>query len=257
MSNPWADTPLSLISETGIKSRPDIPLDHAAVEGAQKMAAIHNILLRSFNASYNQCLGVKRNTKEASDFLVFNQVLYEMTSHHHHLEETCLFPEIEKFTGVKGLMDKNIREHKDFEGGLEKLREFSFSTDASTYDGEALKAILDILGPVLEKHFHGEISTFLDLAEYDSKAMAKAWDLVAKKGASSTIKSRTGVMILVCSDNTFAIDEKEGGYPPFPAFVPYLTKWVFQWRHAGTWHFAPSDVFGNPKPLAFLNPKTT
>ncbi|WEW57290.1 hypothetical protein PRK78_002755 [Emydomyces testavorans] len=254
MSNPWADTPLSLISETGLESRPDIPPDHAAAQFAQRMACLHNTIFRSFNACYNQCLNVKKGTKDASDLLVYNQVLCEGIEHHHHVEEEYMFPGLEKLSGIEGLMDKNIQQHRDFEAGLKKLREYAFNTDASAYDGEKLKTILDILGPVLEKHLHAEISTLLDLSKYDSEKLFEVWELVAKKAEAGTDKFRYGVMMLACTDNTFLVDGKNVRYPPFPAFVPYLTKWVFQWSYSGAWRFAPCDLFGNPKPLAFLNP---
>ncbi|EEP81667.1 predicted protein [Uncinocarpus reesii 1704] len=251
MPEPWADTPLSLIADTGFQSRSDIPPNHGAIHFARNMACLHNLLLRSFNASYNQCLRVKKGTKEAADFLIFNQIMYESITHHHHIEEEYMFPRLEQITGVKGIMDQNIQEHKDFEGGLHKLSEYVFNTDASSYDGETLKGILEILGPVLEKHLHAEIPTLLDLGQYDTKALMGAWEFVSKKAEAGLVQSRTGMMALSCIDKTFVLDGEHITFPKFPAFVPYLAKYIFKWPHAGSWRFAPCDGFGNPRPLPF------
>lgn len=50
-------------------------------------------------------------------------------------------------------------------------------------------------------------------------------------------------------DNTF-----EGGkhkWPPLPFFVPYLVKYVYARRFAGSWRFSPCTIFGQPKELPF------
>ena len=186
----WADTPLSLISETGIEHRPDIPADHYAITCARNMALLHNHIFRAYNSSYNQCLGVRPGTADAGDFLVYNQVLYEHIKEHHDTEEEVFFPLLQNLTGEKGIMNQNIREHKELEEGLHKLRDYVFSTDSNSYDGEKLKSILDILAGPLRKHFYAEISTILDLAEYDSTELGKVWAELSSKAASRTSKFR-------------------------------------------------------------------
>lgn len=154
------------------------------------MALIHNIIIRGLNALYNQCLGVQTSTSDVSDFLLFGQVFYETLHHHHQLEETFFFPELEKMTDVKGLMDRNVQEHKDFEEGLEQFREYVFKTNADAYDGMTLKAILDNLGPTLEKHLHGEIKTLLDLSLYDSQKLLDLWGRAEKIAKTTQDKYR-------------------------------------------------------------------
>jgi hemerythrin-like domain-containing protein len=196
MSKAWADQPFALISETGIRARTDIPAGHAAVNYAHKMALLHNMIIRGLNALYNQCLGVQTDTTDAHDFLVFGQVFYETLHGHHQLEEILFFPELEKITGEKGLMDGNVQQHKDFEESLEQFREYVFKTNADAYDGMELKAILDNLGPILEKHLHEEIKTLLDLAVYDSQKLQDLWGRCEKTAHESHDKYRYDTLII-------------------------------------------------------------
>lgn len=190
ISKPWADTPLKLISATGMRTRTDIPPDHSAIECAQKMVLLHNVILRAFNASYHQCLAVKAGTTEANDLLTFNQAIWEHVKDHHTVEEAYLFPPLQESTGQKDIMEQNILEHRNFDEGLEKLRAYAFETDGADYNGEKLRGVLDVLGPILEGHLHVEIPTMLDLVKFDSEKLGKIWAVTSRMGAQVTHKTR-------------------------------------------------------------------
>ncbi|PGH16850.1 hypothetical protein AJ79_01494 [Helicocarpus griseus UAMH5409] len=267
----WADTPMSLISETGFEERSDIPPGHFAITCAQNMAKLHNTIMRCFNASYNQCLAVEPDTVDASDFLFYNRALYEHIHAHHDTEEKVSFPDLVKLTGVKDIMDKNIQEHKDFEAALDKFREYVYETDAKSYNGKRLQEVMDDLAPVLHKHLVGEIPTLLDLAKYDSKKLEAWWGQTATKAAGGVdlfrwedngadsfawLASvyRDAPVALGCNDVTFPVDGDLRSYPPIPSFVKYISKYILERRYAGSWRFNPCDGFGKPRPLAFPNP---
>ncbi|EGC49635.1 hemerythrin HHE cation binding domain-containing protein [Histoplasma capsulatum var. duboisii H88] len=257
MSKIWADTPMSLISETGYKERSDIPLGHFAITAAQNMAHLHNVIIRGFNSSYNQCLAVKPDTVDASDFLIYNRALYKNVKSHHDVEEEISFPGLAKLTGVEDIMDQNIQEHKDFEDGLEKFREYIFETDAKSYDGKSLQEVLDNLVPALHKHLVGEIPTLLDLAKYDSKKLEAWWSQTGKNATKNMDVFQDAPFMLGCMDSTFKIDGESRLFPPVPPPIKYLSKYVLQWRYSGAWRFSPCNAFGNPRPLAAPNPKVS
>jgi hypothetical protein len=133
---------------------------------------------------------VKAGTPEARDFLIYNQVLFETIESHHYSEETYVFPELQKFTGEKDLMAENVAQHREFDDGLHRLKDYAYGTDAKDYDGEKFKEILDNLGPVLAKHLRAEISTLLDLAKYDSAGLYKLWLDVDRKAVAHLDKTR-------------------------------------------------------------------
>ncbi|KAK2740541.1 hypothetical protein FQN57_006044 [Myotisia sp. PD_48] len=253
MPSLWADTPLKLIKTTGVNVRTDIPSGHAAIICAQTMAQLHNLIFRAFNASYNQCLGVKAGTPEAQSFLLYNQSLWEAIHHHHGIEENFLFPALQKLAGDETVMSQNIEEHKELAEGLGKLHSYAFETDPKEYNGNTLQAILDILGSKLEAHLHAEIPSLMDLAKYDSAEVLKAWTITSKKADQSAPKTRIGPMLLGCGDRSFLIDDNIPSILPVPGFVPYLSKYVLERPRAGAWRFNPCDSFGNRRPLAFPN----
>jgi hemerythrin-like domain-containing protein len=186
MTKLWADKPFSLITETGALNRDKSLLNHPAVAMARQMALSHNVILRSMNAAVNQCLSVQPGTTDAEDFLQFNQSMYEILKQHHTVEEEYLFQAIEELSGIPGIMDQNLQEHKDFHDGLDKFRDYVFSTSAANYDGPALKALLEGFGGAVEKHLHNEIPSLLDLQRYDaSKLQAIAKELGRRFAASS------------------------------------------------------------------------
>ncbi|PGH32097.1 hypothetical protein GX50_05113 [[Emmonsia] crescens] len=255
MAKLWADTPMSLISETGSKERSDIPPGHFAITCAQNMAHLHNVIIRGFNASYNQCLAIKPDTLDAKDFLFYNRVLYESIHSHHDVEEQISFPGLVELTGVKDIMDQNIQEHKDFEDSLEKFRKYVFETDAKSYDGKRLQEIMDNLAPAIHRHLVAEIPTLLDLAKYDSKKLEAWWNQTAKKAQQHGDPFQDAPMMLGCTDCTFKMDGESRLYPPIPSPVKYISKYVLEWRYSGAWRFNPCDTFGKPRPLAFPNPE--
>jgi hypothetical protein len=159
-------------------------------------------------------------------------------------------------TGTKDLMERNVQEHKDFEGVLERFRDRVFKTNIDAYGGQKLKAILNNFGPTLEKHLHREIQTLLDLAIYDSQNLLDIWNRAEKIAKSShdrhrydcpimpflTIVStsrgeklvyfsicvhRTTPFMIGYGDRTFSMDEKRTRFPDIPFFVPYLREVCF------------------------------
>ncbi|PWI64553.1 hypothetical protein PCL_09566 [Purpureocillium lilacinum] len=253
MAKRWADQPFLLIKKTGALSRKDLRPDHAAISMAQQMALAHNVILRSINAAVNQCCGVQPGTAEARDFLLFNQSVFEILKQHHDIEEEYMFGAIERLTGIPGIMDRNLLEHKDFEAGLEKFRKYVFETNADKYDGQTLKALLEGFGSTVEKHLHNEIPTLLELQDYDSSKLGEIAKELGRRFGGAGDKYRHAPLFIGCSDKTFVLDGQNIPFPPVPFFVPYIIKLFFEPRHAGSWRFNPSDSFGQPRPLRFLN----
>lgn len=153
----------------------DVPKGHAVVHIAQQMALIHNTILRALNSSYNQCLAFKAGRLDAEDFLFYNQCIFDMLHEHHTHEEEGLFQELEKLAGISGLMDHNVAQHKAFEAGVERFRDYVYNTTAKDYDGNQLKLLIDEFGSVVTQHLHDEIQSLLDLKTLDSAELLKIW----------------------------------------------------------------------------------
>lgn len=179
---PWADTPFKLITLPGEAGNPN-KLDDA-VFMARDMACAHNNMLRALNSIYQQCLFVKE-PKDVEDLLLYAKFWCGWIHEHHDGEENFFFPEVEKITGVKGLMEVNIAQHQAFMTGLEELHKYAEETTAQTYDGMKLRTIIEGFGGKLTKHLTEEIQTLLDLKVYDVPAIKKAYvkfDAEMRKG---------------------------------------------------------------------------
>ncbi|KAJ3543420.1 hypothetical protein NM208_g3588 [Fusarium decemcellulare] len=246
----WAETPFSLIRETGLNSRPDIPHQHPAVRLAKNQALTHNVILRSLNASYRQCLAIKPGTTETQDFLFFNQNLCQVLAIHHDVEEEYLFPEIQRLSGNETIMDVNIQEHKAFHDGLDRFEEYITNISPADFRGEELQQLLMGFGKAVETHLHHEIATLLDLHVYDAGEVTKMAKGMHDRTMERSDKFRHFPLFIGCADRSFRLDGQVESFPQIPYFVLWIAKLFFEPRHAGAWRFNPSTTFGQPRACA-------
>jgi hemerythrin-like domain-containing protein len=164
------------------------------------MALAHNVMVRNLNAIYLQASNIT-DPKDISDFLIFCQTCYEAIHHHHHCEEEFFFPWIEEYTGEKGIMERNVEQHKAFDAGAEKFKDYTYSVTPASYDGEKLKGIIDDFGPALTAHLTDEIQTLLSLDKYGAEKLEKAWHELDKKALD-------GIEDKVCDSDTLERTKK-------------------------------------------------
>jgi len=80
------------------------------------------------------------------------------SSEHHEGEETVLFPEIEKITGEKGIMEKNIEQHHAFLPGLEAWIKYISEcrkNEGSDFDAARFTQLIDGCAAQLTAHLTG------------------------------------------------------------------------------------------------------
>lgn len=242
---PWVDGPLTLI-ETPSKTR-DLN-SHGSIYIASEMAHAHNAMIRGLNAIYLQAAGMKQ-AKDIADFLFFTRAWAAWVLHHHTLEENIMFPEWEQLIGKPGFFEGDTAQHHTFSDGLNRLQTYATDTNPQDYAPDKLKAIIDEFKNVFHTHLCDEIEDLLRLREFDGEKLL----LVYKKAnatASEQEKTVVPPMVLGLVDKTY-----EGGmHNPFGLHwtVPYLVKYLLSRKHQGSWRFLPCDMFGQPKPLAFV-----
>ncbi|EHK20680.1 uncharacterized protein TRIVIDRAFT_192611 [Trichoderma virens Gv29-8] len=240
----WADEPFALISIPGCGM--DLSKAHASVHVAREMAFAHNGMIRALNSIYQQCIHVS-TLIDIADLLKYAQFWCQWLREHHHGEEELLFPQIEKITGEKGLMERNVAQHHAFESGLVKFETWLNDSKPENYHGKELRALIDSFGKILIQHLTEEIQTLLALGQYDGQALKEAWtvfDLEMRKGDKSIIFP----IVLGSSDREF---EGAGDWPEVPGVVRILVHYYFERKHRGAWRFSPSTTWGNKRPLTF------
>ena len=140
------------------------------------MALAHNGIIRGLNSIYLQAPHIP--TKDLSviqDFLTYCQCWCESMHHHHDAEENEFFPNIELITNSKGLMERNVEQHRAFTPGFDAFHEYSRTCRAEDYDGQKLRSLIEAFAEPLTQHLHEEIDTLRALDRYDSGRIRQAY----------------------------------------------------------------------------------
>ena len=183
MAPQWADTPYKLIATNDFSQDVRyvaqcivlIPLtfilqtSHNAYYVATQMALAHNGVIRGLNSIYLQSTKLPPNDIiVAQDFLTFCQCWSESMHHHHDAEEKEFFPSIEAISGIEGLMNQNVEQHRAFTPGFERFEEYCRTCPPAEYDGQKLKSLVEGFAEPLTQHLYDEIDTLRALDKYDS-----------------------------------------------------------------------------------------
>lgn len=140
------------------------------------MSLAHNGMIRGLNSIYLQAPNLPSNDQAiVRDFLTYCQCWCESMHHHHDMEEQEFFPSIEKLSGVAGLMERNVEQHRAFTPGFEEFQTYVRTCQPKDYDGQKLKSLIDAFAEPLTKHLHDEIDTLRGLDKYNSAQVRGAY----------------------------------------------------------------------------------
>ncbi|TAQ90019.1 hypothetical protein B7494_g1646 [Chlorociboria aeruginascens] len=184
-------SPFQLIVSPRKNSKVPIKDETGAFAAAVEMALIHNVFLRALNSIYLQAPNIKLQ-KDIDDFTTYMHSWSMLLHEHHTMEETYVFPMLEKEIGIPGYMEKNVDQHRAFGPGVQAYEDYikDLREGKAKYDGDKICSIIDSFGPPLTKHLSEEIETFLGLEKYEEKIDWKAYNAkiakVVKKEAEKT-----------------------------------------------------------------------
>lgn len=192
-SAPWADSPFPLIATPS--KRLELQHEtHSFVHAASEMAHAHNTILRGLNAILQQgpyvpdSSSADHKAQDVKDFLFYIASWVKMVHHHHEVEESFLFPELEKVSGRPGLMDDPKHQHEMFHDGMVRLEAYTEATSSDEYRWEGqggVKEIVDSFSKALTDHLYAEIDVCLALKDMDSAALRDVWDKTENKAKKS------------------------------------------------------------------------
>jgi hemerythrin-like domain-containing protein len=173
-TSPWPEEPFKLISNTGAKTKPGLPQDHYCIKNARIMATTHNTIFRALNAVCHQALEIVPGTQNAADFLAYCGIVFEFMHHHHVMEDRHYFPDIERVTGIPGLMEGNIKQHEELDMYVQALGRYAETTTSDRYNAHDLLRLIEKMVRPYEDHMNAEIQTILNLhAKISSADLAK------------------------------------------------------------------------------------
>ncbi|KAK3629412.1 hypothetical protein LTR56_018076 [Elasticomyces elasticus] len=215
MAPQWADQPYALNTTTEFSK----DTSHAAYHVATEMALAHNGMLRGLNSIYIQAPFVPKTDLIAiRDLQTYCQCWCEDVHHHHDAEETNFFPAIERITGIEGLMERNVEQHRAFTPGFEQFEKYVRNCSPKDFDGQKLRGLIEDFAEPLNIHLKEEIDTLRDLDKYDSKQIQEAYRQFEKILMSGD-SYRVAPLVFGTADRSF-----EGGMHNFPA-VPFFVPW--------------------------------
>lgn len=196
MARQWADQPYPLISTLAFSKDVQstflpktkrftdacIQSSHSANYVATQMSLAHNGMIRGLNSIWAQAPNIPKSDHNAiRDFLIYIQCWSESMHHHHDEEEKNFFPALESLTGVKGLMERNIEQHRAFTPGFEAFHQFSKTCSVEAFDGKEVRRLVEAFAEPLTKHLRGEIDTLRGLDKYDSEMVRGAYKAFEKR----------------------------------------------------------------------------
>jgi len=161
------------------------------------MLIVHNAFLRQINAIFLQGANIeKRGTpQDTRDFAGYIEQFCSTIEEHHGVEEKFVFPAVEEFAGVPGIMSGNVNQHHAFEAGLHAFRAYAKAVfdGKETYAWTKLHELIDAFMPALRQHLAEEIETLKSLDEID-----KPWEDFFKKLSEEILKKANDPDIKVC-----------------------------------------------------------
>ena len=100
--------------------------------------------------------------------------------HHHDAEEQEFFPNIERISGVEGLMVRNVEQHRAFTPGFDEFQTYARTCKPEDYDGQKIRSLVEAFAEPLTQHLRDEIDTLRALDKYDSERIRQAYRKLEK-----------------------------------------------------------------------------
>ncbi|KAJ7152057.1 hypothetical protein C8R46DRAFT_1197794 [Mycena filopes] len=209
---------------------------------AINMAAAHNSFIQGINAMVAHAPRI--TPEKVQPFMIFSLAVVDNIHHHHEMEETFLFPELEQKLGA-GALSQNVAQHKEFVPQLLELKEYLEAVKAgAAYDGRLLVQMIHSFGDTMVAHLNDEIPS-LDSsrmrAVFTEKEL-KDIDSAFMKIVMQKIEFATTLPLSVVCGNPAT-----PWFPPFPTPLKWATRWWFARTHSAAWEFGPLDLYGVPR----------
>ena len=120
--------------------------------------------------------------------------------HHHDAEEKGFFPSIELISGVQGIMERNIEQHRIFTPGFDQFQDYARNCLAKDYDGQKIRSLIDVFAEALTQHLHDEVETLRALDVYDSERIRHAYRRFEKSlMATDNVRFYFGFQTMSCN----------------------------------------------------------
>ncbi|KAF8608153.1 hypothetical protein BDV93DRAFT_519217 [Ceratobasidium sp. AG-I] len=208
------------------------------------MAALHNILIRSFNSIIYHAPNV--GPTDVPPFMKYCRSVSAFVHEHHATEEQLVFPFFESKLG-KGAMDANVTQHQDF---LPQYNEWDqlcqdIQSGKSQYEAESFVTSLRKSTDLLVEHLADEIPTMeaSKLKPHFSEAELQALEIDIDKKVKELSSLSDFPLLLVNGDT-----EYNPWFPEAPAPILFIVRHVLMRLAGDMWKYGQSDKYYKLKP---------
>ncbi|CAE6484492.1 unnamed protein product [Rhizoctonia solani] len=171
---------------------------------AIRMAALHNIIIRSFNAIIYHAPNVTES--DVPSFIKFCRAVADVVHEHHQTEEEVIFPCFEEKLG-KGAMDANVNQHHDFMPQFDEWNEHckKILSKEETYEHTKFVAMLRKSTDLLSAHLVDEIPTLEAsiIKEHFTDAELRELEVRVAKKIQECISVWIMPILFVCGDLSY------------------------------------------------------
>lgn len=215
------------------------------------MAHAYNVYIRAINSCYNHALTIDEDS--ISDFLFFNQTLFNILSQHLKAEQRFLQPFLHQPL-LNPYSTKNAASiHEDH-----MFRAFfhiwaNYIHDPATqriFSGVELQASISRFAPLLVQHLHDSVShlnTLVSAGILLPEHLSNVWSKFEDSMSASLDLYTDAALMVGCHDKHFKINGQRGDQK-FPRLPMGTTTMVKKWhsrKFEGAWRFCSSDFGGN------------
>lgn len=221
------------------------------------MAHAYNTYIRAINSCFNHAMFV--DASEISNFLFFNQTLFNVLSQHLQTELQYLHPLLHRpMSEHQPSQRRSISIHDDNLFAASFQAWGNFIHDQSTqmiYSGDELQAHINSFAPRLVQHLHDGVSQLNDLV-VDGILMAehlsKIWSSFEDTLANSLDRYTDAALLVGCHDRQFTVNGKrsEQHFPKLPTGATTMIKKWHSRRHDSAWRYCSSDFSGRRRFLS-------
>ncbi|QRV98276.1 Hemerythrin HHE cation binding domain [Ceratobasidium sp. AG-Ba] len=210
---------------------------------AIRMAALHNVLIRSFNSVIFHAPNIE--TKDVASFMKYCNSVVAMIHEHHTLEETVVFPIFEEKLG-KGSMDLNITQHEDFMPKFDQWATLikSILSGKSHYDANEFVSLMREATDVLDIHLRDEIPTMesTKLQQHFTVAELEVLEQKINKKVQELVSLWDLPLMFVNGDSRY-----DSWVAPVPSPVVFIARHVIMRLSGDMWKYGQSDKYLNLK----------
>lgn len=222
------------------------------------MAHAFNIYIRAINSCYNHALTI--DEASISDFMFFNQTLFNILSQHLKAEQRYLQPFLHKpLLHPQSATRKDVSIFEDYSFRASFHAWANSIHDPATeqmFSGEALQARISRFAPMLVQHLHDEVAHFNTLVIQGTllpEHLSKVWSKFEDAMSASLDLYTDAALMVGCHDRHFTINGQRGEQK-FPRLPMGTTTMVKKWhsrRYEGAWRFCSSDFSGKRRVVIF------